>query len=105
MLGGRRRLRRTGPERTLSFMNMNELDPALFDDAAIPAETHQVNATIIELTKDMPNWWDVGITPVAHIWVRSAQPWVQIPADAVVFDGQPSDERALVRAWRAKHDE
>lgn len=42
------------------------------------------------------SWLD----PVAHIWVRSAQPWVQIPEGTLVFEEQPSDDRALVRAWR-----
>lgn len=50
-------------------------------------------------TLDDRSW----VEPVAHIWVRSKQPWVVIPADAVVFDAQPSDERELVRAWRARH--
>jgi hypothetical protein len=45
------------------------------------------------------------IEPVAHIWVRSAQPWVHIPTDALVFDGQPDDPQALIRAWRAKHSQ
>jgi len=39
---------------------MSELDPALFDEAAIPADTRSLNAAITELTKDLPNWWDVG---------------------------------------------
>jgi hypothetical protein len=44
------------------------------------------------------SWLD----PVAHIWVRSAQPWVRIPDGVLVFERQPPDERDLVRAWRAK---
>jgi acetyl esterase/lipase len=40
------------------------LDPNLFTDAAIPEETKQINAGIIALTKDMPNWWDVGVQKV-----------------------------------------
>ena len=49
-------------------------------------------------TLDDRSW----IEPVAHIWVRSAQAWVHIPDDVLRFDGQPPDERDLVRAWRAK---
>ncbi|MEZ5970484.1 MAG: alpha/beta hydrolase [Hyphomonadaceae bacterium] len=40
------------------------LDPQLFSDAAIPDETKQLNAGIIALTKDMPNWWEVGAQTV-----------------------------------------
>jgi len=50
-------------------------------------------------TLDDRSWVD----PVAHIWVRSAQPWVRIPDGVLTFDGQPPDERVLVRAWRARH--
>lgn len=39
---------------------MLELDPALFDDAAIPDDTRSLNAVIMEMTKDLANWWDVG---------------------------------------------
>jgi hypothetical protein len=50
-------------------------------------------------TLDDRSWLD----PVAHIWVRSAQPWVRIPEGALVFESQPPDELELVRAWKAKH--
>jgi acetyl esterase/lipase len=36
------------------------LDPALFDEASIPADTRALNAAIMEMTKDLANWWDVG---------------------------------------------
>lgn len=39
---------------------MNELDPLWFDETSIPADTRSVNAAIMDLTKDLPNWWDVG---------------------------------------------
>ena len=39
---------------------MTELDPALFDDAAIPDDTRSLNAAVMELTKDLPSWWEVG---------------------------------------------
>lgn len=38
----------------------HELDPQLFTEAAIPADTVQVNAAITQATKDMPDWWVVG---------------------------------------------
>ncbi len=40
------------------------LDPKFFTDAAIPEDTKQINAGIITLTKDMPNWWEVGAQKV-----------------------------------------
>jgi len=40
------------------------LDPKLFTEAAIPEDTKQVNAAIIALTKDMANWWEVGVQKV-----------------------------------------
>ena len=49
-------------------------------------------------TLDDRSWID----PVAHIWVRSRQPWVVLPPDAVVFETQPDDPTALVRLWRER---
>ena len=49
--------------------------------------------------------------PVAHLWVRSALPWVRIPDTCARFDTQPDDPRELPRLWRqatrqaAAHDE
>lgn len=40
------------------------LDPNVFTDAAVPDEIKQINAGIIALTKDMPNWWEVGAQTV-----------------------------------------
>ena len=42
------------------------------------------------------------LDPVAHIWVRSAQPWVRIPDGALRFEGQPTDLRELMRAWETR---
>ena len=44
-----------------------------------------------------------GLQPVAHIWLRSAQSWVQI--DRVryrCFDEEPDNEDELHRLWRAQ---
>jgi len=49
-------------------------------------------------TLDETRW----LEPVAHIWVRSAQPWIRIPDGALVFEAQPPDDLALVRAWKAR---
>ena len=41
------------------------------------------------------------LRPVAHIWTRSAQPWVTIPADTLVFPEQPPSHEPLVAAYQA----
>lgn len=46
-------------------------------------------------TLDDTSWF----RPVAHIWTRSAQPWVRIPEDTLNFDHRPQGE-ALFRAWK-----
>jgi hypothetical protein len=40
------------------------------------------------------------LRPAAHMFVRSAQPWLQLPR-ADCFDEAPPDFKALARAWRA----
>ena len=49
-------------------------------------------------TLDDTTW----LRPIAHIWTRSAQPWITIPKDALTFEGQPEDPLALVNAWHQK---
>lgn len=39
---------------------MHTLDPAVFDPAAIPDETHALNASIVAQMTPMPEWWDIG---------------------------------------------
>jgi len=51
--------------------------------------------TIRPGTLDDTSW----LRPVAHIWTRSAQPWVAIPDDALNFATQPDDPLALINAW------
>ena len=43
---------------------VTHLDPKLFSDDAIPQDTRTLNAGIVELTKDMANWWEVGAAKV-----------------------------------------
>lgn len=40
------------------------------------------------------------LRPVGHLWTRSRQPWVQIPADALDYPGQPESYDELIDAWR-----
>jgi len=30
-----------------------------------------------------------GLVPAAHLWVKSKQPWIKLPEDAVTMDEQP----------------
>ena len=39
------------------------LDPALFGDAAIDAETAKLNSGMIQLLTGQPEWWIVGLRP------------------------------------------
>lgn len=36
-----------------------------------------------------------GLRPIAHMWYRSAQPWLDVGDDAPVFQEQPSFEELL----------
>ena len=38
--------------------------------------------------------------PVAHIWTRSALPWVSFPPGASLYDTQPSDWNELKVLWQ-----
>ncbi|MFZ2028746.1 MAG: alpha/beta hydrolase [Vitreimonas sp.] len=40
------------------------LDPHLFGDAAIPADTRQINEAIVQAMTGMPEWWDAGAAKV-----------------------------------------
>ncbi len=41
------------------------------------------------------------LRPVAHIWTRSAQPWLQLPDDALQFDqrAKPDDILSFIDLW------
>lgn len=41
-----------------------KLNPSLFSDESVPEDTRTLNAGVVELTKDMANWWDVGVQKV-----------------------------------------
>ena len=44
--------------------------------------------------------------PVAHLFVRSSLPWLELPKEAVRYGTKPEDPRELVRLWRsAMHDQ
>ncbi|MCB1382782.1 MAG: GFA family protein [Notoacmeibacter sp.] len=45
-------------------------------------------------TLDDPSW----LVPAAHIWTRSKQPFLAIPADALTYETQPTDGNAAILA-------
>jgi hypothetical protein len=49
-----------------------------------PAKAPQI-AIVQAGTLDDRSW----LRPVAHIWTRSAQPWLALPKDAVLYEQQP----------------
>ena len=38
--------------------------------------------------------------PVAHIWTKSALPWVVFPPGVPTYETQPKDPMELVRLWQ-----
>jgi hypothetical protein len=40
--------------------------------------------------------------PIAHIWTRSAQPWISLALGSLQYEMQPDDPLALVRAWKSR---
>jgi hypothetical protein len=47
-------------------------------------------------TLDDRSW----LRPVAHIWTSSAQPWLTLPDDVLLFPEQPPDVTELIRLYR-----
>jgi hypothetical protein len=41
--------------------------------------------------------------PVAHIWVASKQPSVEIPLGQIQFEGNPDSMDSLMQAWKLAH--
>ncbi len=41
-----------------------------------------------------------SLNPVAHIWVRSAQPWIVLPKEVLVYEKQPPNMQPIVHAWQ-----
>jgi hypothetical protein len=65
----------------------------LYGERAGRSEIVNVRAGTLDDTS-----WTV---PAAHLFTRSAQPWVQFYAGASCYDTQPPDFAALIPAWRA----
>lgn len=60
-------------------------------------QSHPESLNIRAGTLDDTTW----LTPVAHMFMRSAQPWIQPAAKAECHEMQPSDFRSLAAKWRA----
>lgn len=43
-----------------------------------------------------------GFAPAAHIWTRSALPWVTIPEHTANFAGEPDDDAVLMGAFEKR---
>ena len=57
-----------------------------------------VKAGSLDETKDLQ--------PIAHIWLRSAQPWIAIdPAQYRCFDQEPDADADLQGLWRAQRNQ
>jgi hypothetical protein len=60
-----------------------------------PEDSVSIKAGSLDDTSDL--------RPIAHIWLKSAQPWISIdPAHYRCFDAEPGDESELQRLWRAQ---
>ena len=56
---------------------------------------HPDRAVVRPGTLDDRSW----LRPVAHLWLRSAQPWVVIPEGVARYETQPEDLRELTRLY------
>jgi hypothetical protein len=42
------------------------------------------------------------LSPVAHFFLRSAQPWVRLPEDSACYQDAPEDFGPLAKVWQAR---
>ena len=63
----------------------------------VPAN-HPKIASLRPGTLDDTTW----LRPVAHMWTRSAQPWVEVPRGPLSFEQQPADFKPVYEAWHAQ---
>lgn len=56
----------------------------------------------VEMLSIKPGTLDApyGLTPIAHIWTRSAQPWVQWPAGVLCYPENPPAFDDVFAAWQ-----
>ncbi|MEO1093270.1 MAG: GFA family protein [Cyanobacteria bacterium J06638_28] len=51
-------------------------------------------------TLDNTKW----VSPLAHLWLGSAQPWVSLPTDTIRYPGQPDSFEPLFQAWNDRYE-
>lgn len=44
------------------------------------------------------------LAPVAHLWLGSAQGWLQLPDDVLKFEGQPDEFAPIIEAWTRRYE-
>jgi hypothetical protein len=75
------------------------IDSDMCDTCGVRPVNHPVANDKVSIVKpgtlDDTRW----LHPVGHIWTKSAQPWVTIPAGSVIHEGHPADVGSLIAAW------
>lgn len=74
--------RRTSPTKTMECWFCPECGTRLYH---VPGGADYPNRNLKPGTLDDSSW----LVPAIHFWTRSAQKWVQFPADAVLYETQP----------------
>ncbi len=69
----------------------------LFHCPSPESEFLNIKAGTLEDTK-----W---LRPVGHVWTGSAQGWVALGGDVLVYEGQPEDFAPLIARWQERHGE
>lgn len=82
--------RRTGESgRTMKCLFCADCGTRIYHEPSGIAE----NKNIKPGTLDDTSW----VVPTVHVWLKSAQPWVQIPDETLKFEEQPKDRSWLKR--------
>jgi acetyl esterase len=75
------------------------IDPALFAEPAIAAETRALNAALIEMLNGTPNWWEIGAPAMRAARRRGEGPFPVTPmssrAEVIEIDGKGGHKIAL----------
>jgi hypothetical protein len=94
VVGEPRRWRRTAESgRTVTCHFCGDCGSRVYHNSSRGPEFVNVKAGSLDDT----SW----LRPAGHLWTKSAQPWVEIPADLPCFEGQPDDFAPLIERWRA----
>jgi acetyl esterase/lipase len=90
----------------LNFKTLNPFDPELFKPEAISAETHALNAAVVQLCNSAPDWWLVGAQAVRDARARGDGPFPVVPkskrARTITIDG-PGGHKVPLRVIAPDH--